>query len=334
MVNVVSIPEIFHLSEAAFGRDYASKVSFLENCSPLKAGWLVFMKRLLALFLVSGAAFAQGPSPANSMAVIGPNADVATSSPAPDSDRLWLDLLPQATGKTTLVGGTVRNLDYVRDTVTVRVFGGRDIIVLFDDRTHFYRDGVAASARELQPGARVYVDTAMAGSDIFARNVRILSQAANGESNGRIESYDPKSGDLMVRDTLAAESARFHLDPNARILRDGHPVTNTDLQPGSLVSLKFGPSAKGPGQVREISILAEPGGQFVFAGRVTHLDLHTGLLVVMDPRDSKSYDIHFDPAMGESEERLLEGVNVTVATTFDGANYTAKSITVNPAPVK
>jgi hypothetical protein len=277
---------------------------------------------------------AQGPSPANSMAVIGPNPDVAASNPTPDSDRLWLDLLPQARGKTTLVGGTVRNLDYVRDKVTVRVFGGRDVVVLFDDRTHFYRDGVAASARELQTGARVYVDTAMAGSDIFARNVRILTQSANGESNGQIESYDPKSGELVVRDMLAAEPARFHLDPNASILRNGHPAPNSDLHPGSLVSLKFGPSEKGPGLVREISILAEPGGQFVFAGRVTHLDVHSGLLVVVDPRDSKSYDIHFDPAMGGIEERLREGVDVTVTTSFDGANYTANSIVVNPGPAQ
>jgi hypothetical protein len=290
------------------------------------------MKRLLALCLVSGAAFAQGPSSANSMAVIGPNADVATSKPTPDSDRLWLDLLPQPRGKTTLLGGTVRNLDFVRDQVTVRVFGGRDVVVLFDDRTHFYRDGAAASARELQSGARVYLDTAMAGSDIFARNIRILSQAANGESNGQIESYDPKSGELLVRDVLAAEPTKFQLEPNASVVRDGHPATNADLHPGTLVSLKFGPSAKGPGLVREISILAEPGGQFVFAGRVTHLDVHSGLLVLADPRDSKSYDIHFNPAMGGIEDRLQEGVDVTVTTSFDGANYVAKSIVVNPGP--
>src|SRR4029077_380666 len=126
-----------------------------------------------------------------------------------------------------------------------------------------------------------------------------------------IESYDPKSGELMVRDVLAAEPTRLQLEPNTSILRDGHPATNADLPPGTLVSLKFAPSAKGPGLVREVSILAEPGGQFVFAGRVIHLDVHTGLLVVVDPRDSKSYDIHFDPAMGGIGESLREGVNVT-----------------------
>ncbi len=292
------------------------------------------MRRLLALFLASGAAFAQAPSPSSSMAVIGPNSDVAASKPAPDSDRLWLDLLPQAKGKTTLMGGTIRNLDYVRDKVTVRVFGGRDVVILYDDRTKFYRDGLAASARELQTGSRIYVDTAMAGSDIFARSIRILTQSANGESNGQIESYDPNSGELVVRDILATEPAKFQLAPNASILRDGRPTSNADLHPGTLISLKFGPAAKGPGLVREISILAEPGSEFIFVGRVTHLDVHAGLVVLVDPRDSKSYDIHFDPAMSDVEDSLQEGMDITVTTNFDGANYTAKSIVVNPAPAK
>jgi hypothetical protein len=293
------------------------------------------MRRLLALFLFAGVACAQEPSPPPSMAVIGPNRDVSvpTKSP-PDSDRMWLDLLPQPRGQTTLVGGTIRLLDQVRDQVTVRVFGGRDMVVLFDDRTHFFRDGLAASPSDLQIGARVYLDTAMAGSGIFARSVRILTQSANGQSNGQLQSYDAASGDLVLRDVLASEPANFRLAPGATVLRDGKPASPSELRPGSLVSLKFSPSVKGPGMVREISILAGPGGTFVFAGRVSHLDLHIGLLVLVDPRDSKSYDIHFDPAMNGVEDRLYEGGDVTVTTTFDGANYTASSIVVNAAPVK
>jgi hypothetical protein len=34
------------------------------------------------------------------------------------------------------------------------------------------------------------------------------------------------------------------------------------------------------------------------------------------------------------EDRLYEGGDVTVTTTFDGANYTASSIVVNAAPTK
>lgn len=295
------------------------------------------MKRLLGLFLVGGIAFAQGPSasPSPSMAVIAPNRDPSVPATPPlDSDKIWLDLLPQAKGQSTLVGGTVRKLDQVRYQVTIRAFGGRDLIVLFDDRTHFFRDGVSASPRDLKTGDRVYVDTALAGSDIFARSVRILTPAANGQSNGQIQSYDAASGELLLRDVLVSEPAEFVLAPDARILRDGHTANSAELRPGSLVSLKFGPSTKGPGVVREISILAEPGGTFVFAGRVSHLDLHIGLLVLVDPRDSKVYDIHFDPAMEGLEDRLREGGDVTVTTNFDGSRYTANSIIVNAAPGK
>jgi len=269
------------------------------------------------------------------MAVIGPNRDVSVpTKPPQDIDRMWLDLLPQPRGQTTLVGGTVRLLDPVRDQVTVRVFGGRDMVVLFDDRTRFFRDGVAAAPGDLQIGARVYLDTAMAGSGIFARSVRILTQSANGQSNGQLQSYDVASGELVLRDVLAPEPANFRLAPGATVLRDGKPASPSELRPGSLVSLKFSPSVKGPGVVREISILAGPGGTFVFAGRVSHLDLHIGLLVLVDPRDSKSYDIHFDPAMSGIEDRLYEGGDVTVTTTFDGANYTANSIVINAVPAK
>jgi hypothetical protein len=294
------------------------------------------MRPILALFLVGGLAFAQGPS-TPSMAVIGNNPDTATANTpasALDSDRIWLDLLPQTRGQSTLVGGTIRSLDHVRDKATIRVFGGRDMVVLFDDRTHVFRDGTAASTRDLQSGQRVYVDTALAGSDIFARTVRILTQNATGQSSGRVERYDAASGELLLRDVLAAEPAKFRMAPNAIVLRDGHTASSADLRPGSLVSLKFTPAVSGPGQIREISILAEPGGRFVFVGRVSHLDLHTGLLVLVDPRDSKSYDIHFDPAMAGIEDRLHEGGDVTVITNFDGAQYTANSIEVNPAPGK
>jgi hypothetical protein len=293
------------------------------------------MRPLAALLLLAGLALAQGPPGSPSMAVIGPNKDTAVATAPPlDSDRIWLDLLPQARGQSTLVGGTIRSLDHVRDKFTVRVFGGRDIAILFDDRTHVYRDGLAATPRDLQSGQRVYVDTAMAGSDIFARNVRILTQSANGQSSGQLQSYDAGSGELVLRDVLASEPAKFRLAPNAIVLRDGHAASTADLHSGSLVSLKFGPAATGPALIQEISILAEPGGTFVFVGRVSYLDLHTGLLVLIDPRDSKSYDIHFDPAMSGIQERLHEGGNVTVTTNFDGTHYKASSIEVNAPPAK
>jgi hypothetical protein len=38
--------------------------------------------------------------------------------------------------------------------------------------------------------------------------------------------------------------------------------------------------------------------------------------------------------MNGIQDRLYEGGDVTVTTTFDGANYTASSIVVNTVPAK
>jgi len=263
------------------------------------------------------------------MAVIGDNRDVANSVPVNDGDRLLADLLPQARGKSTLIGGTIESLDHVRDRFVVRAFGGRNIAIIFDNRTRVYRDGVTASLRDLQSGQRVYLDTALAGTDIFARSVRVLSQNSAGQSSGQVLSYDAASRELALRDVMAGEPAKFVLSPNASVLRDGKNASPTDLQAGSLVTLKFNPSPNGPALVKEVSILASPGANFVFSGRITHLDLHLGLLVLVDPRDQKSYDIHFDPNSAGIDERLREGAEVVATTSFDGARYTASNIVVN-----
>ena len=294
-------------------------------------GYLI-MKRLVVLIFASGMAFAQAPSPSASMAVIGPSRDVAGTAAPSDTDRILAELLPQARGQSTLIGGTVQNLDNIRDRMVIRAFGGRDIGVLFDGRTQFYRDGIASSLRDLRTGQRVYVDTALAGNTIFARSVRVVTQSATGQSNGQVLSYDAGTRELSLRDVLAGEPARFLLAPNAVVLRDGKTAAATDLHEGALVALKFSPSLQGPGVAREVSILATPGGAFLFSGKVSHLDLHSGLLVLLDSRDQKSYDIHFNPEAPGIDDNLREGAEVVVTTNFDGTGYTAKNISVKTAP--
>jgi len=68
-----------------------------------------------------------------------------------------------------------------------------------------------------------------------------------------------------------------------------------------------------------------------FHGRIIYLDVHRGLLVVQDPRDQKSYDIHFDPARLRVNDDLREGLDVTVMTCYDGNAYIANAVTINPA---
>jgi hypothetical protein len=101
------------------------------------------------------------------------------------------------------------------------------------------------------------------------------------------------------------------------------------LQKGALVSVQLRPDGDGKGLAHQVTILANPGETFVFAGRVTDLDLHSGLLVLLDPRDQKTYELRFDPAAIHISNDLQQGAEVTATAGFDGSRYFAKSVTVN-----
>src|SRR5208282_1540839 len=105
------------------------------------------------------------------------------------------------------------------------------------------------------------------------------------------------------------------------------------LAAGSLISVRFQSDNKGHGVASQIAILASPGTAFVFVGNVASLDLHAGLLVVVDPRDDKHYDVFFDSARFPVSRDLHEGADVSVTADFDGARYVASAITISPAPI-
>ena len=67
----------------------------------------------------------------------------------------------------------------------------------------------------------------------------------------------------------------------------------------------------------------------MFGGNLSSLDMHSGLLMLVDPRDGKSYQIFFDSARLPTSQTLHEGDNVRVTATFDGSRYVANTITVN-----
>jgi hypothetical protein len=67
----------------------------------------------------------------------------------------------------------------------------------------------------------------------------------------------------------------------------------------------------------------------VFTGRVVFLDLHTGVLALVDPRDDKRYEVSFDPGHFPINRDVHEGSTVTVTASFDGVRYAASALTVN-----
>jgi hypothetical protein len=295
------------------------------------------MNRLLILVFMAGTACAQMASPAFStdgrvapVTEAQPTTSPVTPTRGVDVNGLP-DLLPQPKGKPTLISGTIFKIDRVRDQMTLNLFGGGRERVLFDARTHVYRDGVAASFGDLQNGARVYVDTVLAGVDIFAQNIRVRTDAA-GQGSGQVASYDPHLGVLLLNDAMSPRQLRLQIFPTTVISRDGRTASVNDLQVGTLVSVTFLPSDNGRAAARTIAILAAPGNTFVFVGRVIHLDLHLGLMVVADPRDQKNYEVSFDPSVAGVTDRLREGTTVEAVARFDGGHYRASTIKVDSTP--
>jgi hypothetical protein len=294
--------------------------------------------RLLILGLLGGLAAAQAaPSsfsgnsqPASSNATE-PTSESESSGPANHFDQLP-QLLPQPIGKATLIGGTIFKVDVLRDEITIKVFGGQSTRVLFDTRTHIFCDGLPASTKDLKSGERIYVDTMLAGTSVFAKNIRLLTQGAQGQSSGQIESYDPRTGELVLSDAISPQSVRLLVSANTSISREGRTVPASELVPGTLVSIAFQPNAGREPVARQVSILANPGNAFVFVGSVVQLDVHIGLLVLVDPRNQRSYEIRYDPRRIHISDNLQEGATVEVTTTFDGNRYMASNIKVNSTP--
>ena len=313
------------------------------------------MQRFLMVILLGGVAWAQTPAAPDSPTPAPPAQDSSAPSPAatkpvgqapaapavsatkpaevPLKDNRAADLLPEMPpppkGKPTLMGGTIRTMDRVRDQLVVQIFGGKDTKALFDERTHIYRDGEKGSSRDLRAGEHVYLDTVLDGSKIFARNIYVVTKAGGGESQGQVVRYDQGKGELLLRDRLSSSVVKLRVASNTLVLDGDRSVTVSELRPGSLVSVDFRADGNGQSTARKVSILAKPGSSFVFVGKVTHLDLHGGLLVLSDPRDHKTYEVNFNPSVVQPGSDLKEGADVTVTTGFDGTRYTAKEIAVN-----
>jgi hypothetical protein len=260
----------------------------------------------------------------------------AASQPATEASDIAIDpasLLPDLpqlpTAKASLIGGTIGRLDRVRDQITVQIFGGGNMKISFDTRTHVFRDGDQASVSDLRQGDRVYIETILDGSTVFARAIRLKTSAFAGESQGIITSYRADKGELQIRDALSPQAVKIRVTSQTRIVDGAHAASASKLAPGTLVAIKFGPRQDGGEVAREVSVLATPGESFTFAGQVTAIDLRLGLLVLTSSTDHKTYEIYLDPSVVGVDDNLRPSADVTVLTRFQGNRYVARSVTVN-----
>jgi hypothetical protein len=235
---------------------------------------------------------------------------------------------------TTLVGGTIAGVDRMRNRLTVHVFGGNKWSVNFDERTHIFHNGAETTQMALKKGERVYVDTQLDNNrhDIFARNIRVGVAALPADADGQITDIDIKHNELTLRDNINSVPVRFAVDQDTRISSGQNPAAFNDVHPGALVHVRFAAASPNRGLAREIHILATPGAAFTFAGKITFLDMHRGLLALQNSSDDKNFEIHFSAAQVPGVRRLLVGDVVRIVAVFEGRQYTAQTITVNRAP--
>ncbi len=249
----------------------------------------------------------------------------ASADPTTDANDPLFGVPPLPKGNTSLLGGTVQKIDRIRNHVTVKPFGDSGkVSVFFDERTHIYRDGVEVTERGIQRGDRVYVDTMQDDSRLFARNIRVVTHLAPADARGQLMSYDAQDGMMTVRAELSSQAVSFRVTQDTAVKGAGG---TRDLVPGSLVAVRFSPDQRDLGVAREVSVLAVPGSSFTFAGKVRHLDLRTGTLVVENQADNKTYELQFEP--GVVGDNVMVGSDVSVSALFNGNGYQAKSVTVN-----
>jgi len=289
------------------------------------------MKTILAMAVLGGFAVAAGGAyPQDGQA-----SEPATTQAADNTLGTMPALPAPPAGKSTILGGQIRDVDPVRDQFSLHSYGERPLTILFDERTQLFHDGVKVPLRELGPEDRASVQTVLDGANVFAISIHVLSHSPEGECHGRVISFDPRTNLLVLASAISPEPIILEVPRATPVAREGERefvsagTGLSDLVPGALVTATFAPDSHEHDVARRVTVLAVPGASFVFSGNIAYLDLRAGSLTIVDPRDGKSYDLRMSPAAQQANQDLHRGQGVTVTASFDGSSYTATAIVAN-----
>jgi hypothetical protein len=256
--------------------------------------------------------------------------DGLTGAPDP-----LLETPPLPKGNPTLIGGTATKVDRIRSRVTVEPFGAKNkMTIAIDERTHIYRNGVETTIEHIKKGDRVYFDSMLDGPKVFAKNVRVMSEAGAAEVRGQITAYDPGRGTIQLQDALSSRPVSFRITNQTRVTAQQGSASTGDLAKGALVDVMFAPDKANRGIATQVMVLARPGVSYTFAGTITNVNMRDGIVSVENESDGKVYDIAFDARSKSERNGLHVGNSVSIAATFDSENYKATNITVTEASSK
>ena len=260
-----------------------------------------------------------------------PRTILSNSADANSNDPL---LEPPALPKTkpTLIGGTAARIDHVRNLLTIQPFGGGQKVKMFiDERTQIYRNGAATTVLGIHKGDRVYADTMLDGSRVFAKNVRVENQAGTAEVRGQVTGMNREKGTVTVRDELSAQPVTFSVADGTQYSALKGSATSSDLQPGSLVDVQFAVGKDKRDVAKQVILLAKPGDSYVFSGVVTNIDLRDGTLALQNRSDEQTYELHFDQSAVDDRSKLKVGSEVTAHAVFTGKQYNANDLQLQAA---
>jgi hypothetical protein len=267
--------------------------------------------------------------PANQKKPVGPP---TTKTLAQPKDIVAADELlappPAPSGKVALMGGTVKNIDQIRNRMEMSIYGGGKMKMFFDERSHFFRDGVETTQLAIKKGDRIYVDTQLDQGKIFARNVRLQSERPLASASGQVTAYNPRTGELTLSEPISARPLMFRVLPTTAFRQGDQPGSAADLRNNAIVRVTFIPVPGKRSEIKEVELVAIPGTKFTFYGKLTHLDLRSGVMAVENKSDSRLYEVRFRPSPQTVTDDLVIGAEVNIVAVFTGKDYTAESLQV------
>ena len=258
----------------------------------------------------------------------------------PPSLSIVGSLPPPPAGSRTVMGGAIREVDPVRDRFSLKVSGGPSYTIQYDARTRVFRNGEPISALQLSPQDHASVETTLDGSNVYAVAIHLLSKLPEGECEGQVLSFNPHTRELKVNESMSGQTVVLAVPPGTPIVPVGQAALAAnpdpgqsqdqgpaDLYRGMLVDVHFTSAGGGAGTATGVDVLATQGSMYVFSGSLSYLDMHAGRMMLVDPRDNRAYEVHFEPWRFSSIiQNLHPDAKVRVTATFDGNRYIATQI--------
>ena len=220
------------------------------------------MEHVLAAIMLGAVAVGQiGLAGETSGRIAGPKSAFMSEGTARD-----LPALPAASeGKSTILGGEIRSVDFVRDQFMLKVFGQRPVKILFDARTQVFLDGKKIPLHDLHSYDHASVQTILDKTNVFALSIHMLSRSPEGEYEGQVLNFNPETRELTVGAAVSGQPIKLLVPMDAHVAREGQAASPSelpgpsDLVKGALISVKFQSDKQGRGVATQITILAAPG---------------------------------------------------------------------------